>query len=139
MSITDFPDDDVQTVEELGARAQLKAALVDGLDESVKVVGHADAVSPEPGHDLVMVALDEVAPGTYSGSRTITITVWVAVAKTTPGAADDALEDRLGDVLDVLDEIAWLSWSSAKRAVYLPSEDAAGFPAFTITTTIEVH
>lgn len=137
--ITGFTDDDPQTTEPQGARAQLAALLVDALDESVKVVGYAEAITPEPDHDVVVIALDEVTPSRYSGARTVRISLLVAVAKTGVGAADDALEVHLGAVLDALDEIAWVDWKSAKRSIYAPSEDSPGFPAFSIDIEIEVH
>lgn len=139
MTIDDFGDDDPLASEPQGTRALLASLLVERLDTSVKVVESAEAITPEPGHDLVLIALDEVVPGKYNGSRRVTISVLVAVAKSAVGLADDALEDHLGNVLDALDEIAWLNWKSAKRSVYLPSEDSAGFPAFTIEIEIEVH
>ena len=120
-----------------GPRQLLADALADGLPESVKVVGAAENVSPEPGHDVVIVSLDEVKPGAYSGSRLVSINVIAAVAKTTPGAADDALEEHLANVLAVLDVVPWVDWRSAKRSLYAPSEDSAGFPAFSIE--IEIH
>lgn len=123
----------------MSIRAAVAASLAEALPESVKVVAQADAVAPAVGHDLVMVMLDEVQPGTYSGRRTSKVQVVVAVAKTTPGIADDVLEDLLGEVLTALDEIGWVNWTSAKRATYQPDPDAAGFPAFTIDTTIEVE
>jgi hypothetical protein len=122
-----------------GVRATLADALHERLDESVKVVAQADAVTPEKGHDLVMVMLDEVQPGTVMNSRHVKAQVVVAVARTTPGLADDDLEDRLGEVLDALDDIDWLTWTSAKRSTYLPEADAAGFPAFSIDCEIEAH
>lgn len=129
----------IDTDEPMGTRATLANLLTDALDVSVRVVESAQAVTPEIGHDLVLIALDEVKPSKYNGARTVTISVLCAVAKSAVGLADDALEEHLADVLDVLDDIGWVNWTSAKRAVYQPSEDSAGFPAFTITIEIEVH
>lgn len=120
-----------------GPRQLLAEALADGLDESVKVVGAAENISPEKGHDVVIVSLDEVKPGVYNGSRLVTISVLCAVAMTTPGKADDALEELLADVLDVLDGVAWADWRTAKRSLYAPTDESAGFPAFSID--IEIH
>lgn len=122
-----------------GPRQLLAEALSDGLDESVKVVGAAENISPEPGHDVVIVSLDEVTPGVYSGSRMVKVGVLCAVSKTTPGAADDALEDLLADVLSILDGVAWVDWRSAKRSLYAPSEESSGFPAFSIEIEINVR
>lgn len=120
-------------------RDDLATALTAALDASVKVVAQADAATPEPGHDLVMVMLDEVTPSKWASARHTVVSVIVSVAKVTPGVADDALEAHLGAVLDALDDIAWANWTVAKRSLYAPTEDSAGFPAFTITIEIEVH
>ena len=125
--------------EEQGARAQLADALADGLDVSIKVVDNASGAVPEVDHDVVLVALDEVKPGPVSGSRTVVCSVLCAVAKTKPGVADDALEDLLGQVLTVLDGVAWCDWRSAKRAAYKTSEDGPEYPAFTIEIEINVR
>ena len=122
-----------------GPRQLLADALADGLPESVKVVGAAENISPEPGHDVVIVSLDEVKPGAYSGSRLVSINVIAAVAKTTPGAADDALEEHLANVLAVLDEGASADWRSAKRPLYAPPEESSGCPAFSIEIEINVR
>lgn len=121
-------------------RAQLAAALVDALDPSVKVRASADGATPETDHDLVMVVLEKVSPGrTAGGTRTCSFQLLVSVALTKPGLADDALEDHLGAVLDALDDVAWITWQDATRSLYTPSVDGVGFPAFTITASVEVQ
>lgn len=114
-------------------------ALSEGLDATVTVVSHASGTQPTPGHHLVMVMLEEMTPSNYSGHFHAKVQVVLAVAATKPGDSDDALELHLGNVLGVLDETDWINWTSAKRSLYLPEPDSAGFPAFTIDLEIEVQ
>ncbi len=137
--VENFGQDDTESSPPKGARALLAQLLAEALDGSVRVVDRAEPLTPEKGHDLVLVALEEITPGRTSGSRTVKVQVLVATALVTPGTADDALEDRLGEVLDALDGIAWVNWKNAKRTLYTPSGTEAGFPAFNIDTEIEVH
>lgn len=118
-------------------RAMIAEALTEALDDSYKVVDHAKAVTPEKDHDLVMVLLDEVQPGRYSGRRHLKARVVVAVAVTAPGTADDAVEATCSTVLEALDTVAWLTWTSAKRTTYQVEEDAPSFPAYSIDVEIE--
>jgi hypothetical protein len=136
----DLGYDDPLTAPPTSVRQLLADALRERLVlDEVKVVDHADAVTPEKDRDLVMVLLDEVQPGRYSGARHLKARVVVATARTIPGQADDDIEARAAKVLDALDTVPWLMWTSAKRTTYQVQEDAPVFPAFSIDCEIEAH
>lgn len=112
-------------------RQDLAATLATDLP-AMRVVGFAEAVEPILDQPVVVVCLTNVdRPRYVDGTRGATFDIIVAVALTTPGTADDALEDALGDVLDALDVYPWGLWSGALRSTYLET-----YPSFTITLSI---
>ena len=79
---------------------------------------------------VVMLKLNSVTrtPGAPNGAHTVTYTLAVIEPKTDPGSADDALEDKLFDLLHAIDTVANLTWSNAERVLFGDSN-----PAFDIS------
>ncbi len=44
--------------------------------------------------------------------------LWVVTSVTDPDLVEDALDDRLAEVIEILDEIPFITWSSAERRIH---------------------
>lgn len=50
------------------------------------------------------------------------VVVWLIVPNENPAAAEDALDDGVGDLIDALEPLDWCSWDTAERLTYGPPE-----------------
>jgi flavin-binding protein dodecin len=65
----------------------------------------------------VMVEQTKVTPGAAAGLRTVSLTVTVAVGGTDPAKVEDALEDALYELLDVLDGLPHVGLSADRGVI----------------------
>lgn len=99
----------------------------------IKLCAAPDGTDPEPSMDLVVVGQDAIRPGITSGDTLQRQLAVIVVSRlTTPGPADDALEDLAETVLGYLDGAPFALWHEAVRGVYRES-----FPCYTITLSQE--
>lgn len=109
----------------------------------LKISEAARPLTPEPSKAVAIVAVTQVGPLPLDAAGQLpvgsllgyTLTIDIAVAKTVPGSADDALDDLLDAVLTELDGAPDVIWSLATRVLYRPIEDGEGFPAYRIDVT----
>lgn len=105
-----------------------RKTLAASIREAVTTAGHAWPVrdypaEPDPtGTTTVVVYQDEVAPSAAAGAAIYELTLKVLILSARDNAAtrEDALEDALGLVLEVLDADPTLLWTTAKRGVTEP-------------------
>lgn len=118
----------------MSARTDLFDYLEDAYaSDAVRVVPAPDGTDPEPTLDLVVVGLDAVEPGMVIGRmRAYGLVVILVSRLTTPGTADDALEDALETLLDHLDAYGFAEWTKAERGTY---RDA--YPCVTVSLTAQ--
>lgn len=108
-------------------RADLAAELRTALAAvtNLAVVDHGRAIDQVIA-PTVMVVLDTVEPGVpprkYRGH---TVSVWVIVPGTQPGAADDDLDGLLDQVLDALDDSEVVTWERAERTLFGEAQNHA--------------
>ena len=94
--------------------------------------------SMEPAKPTVMVRIDEVVPGTVTNAmRTYNFGLICLVPQTTPGTADDALDDLLEDVIFALEGSAVRNMVIFNRATRATFEDK--FPAYQVDTTVHIQ
>lgn len=106
----------------MSARTDLVAALAAGLPDSpgrrYRIVGAPDV--PEQ-IDVCAFAIrcwqTTVEPGPALGGLTMPLVLWVLTGRKEPGAADDALDAALLDVLGALHPLEWVRWTRAERGV----------------------
>lgn len=101
-------------------RADLAAELTAALagEPGVVVVDHGRSIDQVITR-TVMVVLDTVEQGVPPRRyRAHTLSVWVIVPGTQPGAADTDLDALLDQVLDALDDSAVVTWTTAERSLY---------------------
>ncbi len=58
------------------------------------------------------------APENPRGAFAETHELWVVSSVTDPDLVEDALDDRLAEVIEILDGINFLTWSSAERRIH---------------------
>lgn len=110
----------VYSRKQLGDRltADVAAAELEGY----KVVAdprHVDLDDPSIRCVLQIVRQRIVpSPENPRGGYAETHELWVVTSVIDPELVEDALDDRLAEVIDIIDEIPWLTWSSAERRIH---------------------
>lgn len=69
---------------------------------------------------VVQISLMEFSrlPEAPQGAHKATFTVTVVTPITTPQRAEDELDALVGDLVNAIDGIDWLSWESARKVIY---------------------
>lgn len=113
-------------------RTEVTELLRAGLPAAWQVDDHVhDVEGMHPDTPLVMVGTSSLAPHEVLGLRTYTLRVVLVEPSTDPGDADDALDSRLDVLLDVLDKLPLLAWSSAERATFTDT-----WPAYEVALSV---
>lgn len=113
------------------ARDLVVTSLSGLVPSGITVMAYARNIDA-PAQDTVMVRIDEVTPSQYPRAiRAYKFALLLIVPQTTPGTADDELDNFLEDVLTALDASTDLSWESAQRATYEEK-----FPAYEVTLSV---
>lgn len=124
----------------MGAKAarEAVAGLLEGID-GLRVVPHADDVTPEPGAAVALVWVDLFGATAEQRSTlaalTYAVKIQLAVAKSEPGKADDDLDTLADAVRGVLDAHPTLLWQQARRGLYLDDR----FPSYVFDTTLTME
>lgn len=115
------------------ARTELAALLTAALP-AARIVAYADDVSPEPEHPVAVAYVAAVGPGSQLVTAALLwqMEIRLAVAKTEPGKADDALDALLGDTLAALDASPVFLWTTATRGTYLET-----FPCYVVNVEVQ--
>jgi len=119
-----------------GMRSELADVFKTELPSGWDIQSH---MSPKTiSKPTLMIGSSKVRRGSTHALRVKEVTVMVVTPKSSPGLADDHLDELLDVVLDVLDRTAGTIWSEAERVLYAASEGSDGTnPAYTITLTME--
>ena len=114
----------------MSARTRLVDALTAGLPDV------PDAPDGTPGHRYRIIGAPDVPDqidvktfavrcwqtqvqrGQTLAGLTLPLVLWVCTGKAEPGAADDALDVALDEVLTVLHRQEWVRWSGAERGMF---------------------
>lgn len=99
-------------------RKQLHDALAPHLP-GVKLVPSSRALDTLD-RKVVQISLMELSrlPEAPLGKHRATFTVTVVTPLTTPQRAEDELDALVGDLVQAIDGIDWLSWESARKVLY---------------------
>lgn len=115
------------------ARALLTAMLAPLVNDGVVVRSYLDP--PDTiAKPTVLVSVEKVRPSVAEGLREYEAQLLATVPQTTAGAADDAVDLLLDDLLDLLDSNDVpnaVAWSEAVRSTYRDST-----PAYLLTLTV---
>lgn len=103
-------------------RKQFAAALEAVVPETYKVVPDPRSLGElDPAKDcylqLVRQTIEKL-PSNPLGNFSEKFELWVVEATTDPDESEDALDDKLAEVLAALDTIPWLNWSRAERRIH---------------------
>ena len=122
----------------MSVRAQLANDIKPHLPKKWKVVPYQTNLDTV---DVVTVMLKlstvERTPAAPLASHTVTFTMTVIEPVTTPGDADDAVDDDLDDLLFALDATENLIWSTATRVTYNDRNPAYDIDLEVVTTPTE--
>lgn len=104
-----------------GSRAQIVAAFRDALDPARwDVKQHPLPISqPEPKIEgVIVVERQVITPAPNQGSYLEEHHVWVITPTQELAAVEDDLDARLEEALDVIQDLGWMSFEAANRAVF---------------------
>lgn len=118
----------------MSVRSELAALLKPLLPASVKIIDVPRSIDGlEAKRPVVMLFREsrEKAPNAM-GDYIDTFTMYVVTPGVDVRRSEDALDDILDQVLDALDTITWLNWTSAERSIFGDNQA----PAYKITLTL---
>lgn len=120
------------------SRHQLADALQAALPVTYKVVPDPRSLGElDPSMSCYVQVVRQTiknSPPNPIGDYWETFELWVIEATTDPDTAEDALDDKLTEVLGAIDEIGnWLRWRSADRRIHKSERHAYMITVETIT------
>lgn len=118
-------------------RNQIADALRAGLPDTWRIISDGRPIDPPAATTLGVVAIerDRVEPApNYQGSYFETHFLWVIEPTSNATTSEDALDDRLEAVLDVVTKLSWMTFQSAERGTY-----AGIYAAYKITIQAVSH
>ncbi len=119
----------------MGVRADLAAHFRDGLDATTHLVvadvRELQLEAPTVAAVQIVRTTVERAPEQPLGAFLMSFDIWVIATTTDPTRADDALDDALDEVLQLIDAHPWMTWGTAEREVH-----AAGYAGYKITAQV---
>lgn len=117
----------------MNTRKQLAAALAKELPETIRVVDDVRELGElDPTYTgCLQLIRTNVTPDTRVGGSWHEFELWVIDPLKDPEVVEDHLDDNLDLVLNILDELTWLTWSSAARDTH-PSD----YHAYRITLRV---
>lgn len=118
----------------MSVRSELAAALKPLLPATVKIIDVPRSIDGMEAKRPVIVLFRESrakAPNAM-GDYFDTFALYVVTPGVDVRRSEDALDDTLDSVIDALDQIKWLNWSTAERSLFGESQA----PAYKITLTI---
>ena len=118
----------------MSVRSELAAALKPLLPATVKIIDVPRSIDGIEAKRPVIVLFRESrakAPNAM-GDYFDTFSLYVVTPGVDVRRSEDALDDTLDSVIDALDQIKWLNWSTAERSLFGDNQA----PAYKITLTI---
>lgn len=105
----------------MSARHQIADQLTADLPNSWRVISDGRPIDPPGSTVLGIVAIerDRVEPApNYQGSYFETHFLWVIEPTTNATTSEDALDDRLEAVLDIVYGLPWMTFQTAERGTF---------------------
>lgn len=118
----------------MSVRSELAAALKPLLPASVKIIDVPRSIDGMEAKRPVVLLFRESrskAPNAM-GDYFDTFALYVITPGVDTRRSEDALDDTLDAVIDALDQVKWLQWTTAERSVFGDNQA----PAYKITLTI---
>lgn len=118
----------------MSVRSELAAALKPLLPATVKIIDVPRSIDGMEAKRPVVVLFRESrekAPNAI-GDYFDTFALYVVTPGVDVRRSEDALDDTLDQVIDALDQITWLQWTTADRSLFGDNQA----PAYKITLTI---
>jgi hypothetical protein len=113
-------------------RARVAAMLAEALPAPAwRVIDHDDTVDRIATREAVLIVYRSRTVPANFGDRRNELTVRLLVPNLAPGKSDDALDERLDDLLDAVEANPYLDWSEAERGVFDET-----WPAYAVTLSI---
>lgn len=104
------------------SRHAVAAALTDVLPTTYKVVPDPRSLGElDPSKSCyVQIVRQRIrrAPANPLGDYQESFEVWVIEPNVDPANSEDNLDDKLQEVIDAIDSIRWLGWTSAERRIH---------------------
>jgi len=118
----------------MSVRSELAAALKPLLPASVKIIDVPRSIDGmEAKRPVVLLYRESRAKAPNAmGDYFDTFALYVVTPGVDVRRSEDALDDALDAVVDALDQIKWLQWTSAERSIFGDNQA----PAYKITLTI---
>ena len=118
----------------MSVRSELAAALKPLLPASVKIIDVPRSIDGmEAKRPVVLLYRESRAKAPNAmGDYFDTFALYVITPGVDVKRSEDALDDTLDQVIDALDQVKWLQWTSAERSVFGDNQA----PAYKITLTI---
>ena len=118
----------------MSVRSELAAALKPLLPATVKIIDVPRSIDGmEAKRPVVMLFRESRAKAPNAmGDYFDTFSLYVVTPGVDVRRSEDALDDTLDSVIDALDQIKWLNWSTAERSLFGDNQA----PAYKITLTI---
>jgi hypothetical protein len=118
----------------MSVRSELAAALKPLLPSTVKIIDVPRSLDGlEAKRPVVMLYRESRAKAPNAlGDYLDTFSLYVVTPGVDVTRAEDALDNTLDQVIDALDQVKWLNWSTAERSLF----GDAQAPAYKITLTI---
>lgn len=118
----------------MSVRSELAAALKPLLPATVKIIDVPRSIDGMEAKRPVVLLFRESrakAPNAM-GDYFDTFALYVITPGVDTRRSEDALDDTLDAVIDALDQVKWLQWTTAERSVFGDNQA----PAYKITLTI---
>lgn len=118
----------------MSVRSELAAALKPLLPATIKIIDVPRSIDGmESKRPVVLLYREtrEKAPNAI-GDYFDTFALYVVTPGVDVRRSEDALDDTLDQVIDALDQITWLQWTTAERSLFGDNQA----PAYKITLTI---
>lgn len=118
----------------MSVRSELAAALKPLLPASVKIIDVPRSIDGlEAKRPVVLLYRESRAKAPNAmGDYFDTFALYVVTPGVDVRRSEDALDDTLDAVIDALDQVKWLQWTSAERSIFGDNQA----PAYKITLTI---
>lgn len=111
----------------MSVRTELQQAIEAGLTNVKVVATLANLGELDPTYTgVVQVIRTDVTPSTQQpqGAYINTFEVWLIDPHTDPEVVEDTLDALLDALLELFDDIGWLTWGKAERSMYSDSYHA---------------
>lgn len=103
----------------MSARTELVTALKANLPSTYRVIGMNPTIDGVPKPTVMVWQQALARPDDFGLQRVnVTFNIWVLVGQENSGNADNALDAALENLLNALQPIDWVEWTTAERNVF---------------------